>query len=344
MTMKLPVAIASGDAVGIFAPSSPGAALFPHRFSRGIQALEKCLACEVILPTHFEHSGDYTAGTALERAKCFLELVENPRVTAIFTTYGGYNSSDILSYLPKETLLRHPKILVGFSDTTALLLGYQAITGLVTYYGPAVLTQFGEYPEPFEYTLTSLRHILVDGKGGEIRNSSQWTNHFMDWGNPSSEQPRTTFQEQEQEIWAEGSGEGHLFGGNIATLNYLIGTPYFQPPPGPLVLFLEATDEEAKLPPFRRSLLHLKHAGVMEKATALLIGRTRDQTQVDELALQNLVREVTDGLHIPILGRLAFGHTDPIMTLPIGCWARVVAQSHHFIFEIIDRTVETPQQ
>lgn len=335
--MQLPGAISPGRAIGVFAPSSPGARHYQRRFQRGIAALGRCFQCEVVLPPGFEHAGKYTAGTALERASSFLALLEDPQVQAIFTTYGGYNCSDILSLLPRAVLQAHPKILVGYSDTTALLLAYQAITQCVTYYGPAVLPQFGEYPEPFAYTLQSVHDTLVRGKGGKLPLPTAWTDEFVDWGQPEKERARTLIRDEGPVTWREGEGEGWLFGGNVSTVQALIGTPYLRPPQGPLVLFLEGTAEDMRIPVLRRSLVQLCQIGLMQQTAALLLGRRPGSTSADEL--QAMVLDVTREYRFPILGQLPFGHNDPIATLPIGCRARVRARCKSGELEIDGPTV-----
>ncbi|HLI70193.1 MAG TPA: S66 peptidase family protein [Ktedonobacteraceae bacterium] len=337
--MQLPPALRPGDKIGVFAPSSPGAALYPDRFKRGLAALEKSLGCDVYLPRGFEHAGVYTAGTAQERAQDFLELVTEPAVRAIITTFGGYNSSDLLSLLSPQELRANPKILIGYSDTTALLLGYQAMTGLVSYYGPAVLPQFGEYPEPFDYTVTSLKRSIVQGKGGFIDDPLFWTDEIIDWARPELTRPRHLKRGAARRHWRLGCGEGTLFGGNVATLNFLVGTPYFAVPEHGIVLFLEATGEEARLPVFRRALVQLRHCGLFDQVRALLVGRFPRCSEEQVADIRELLLEIGSAYDFPILGELAFGHTDPMMTLPIGCHARVQVKSDTSTIEIIGPTV-----
>jgi len=342
--MRLPRAIAPGDVVGVFAPSSPGARLYPDRFRRGLRALSSCFRCEVRLPHDFEQAGDYAAGRPEDRAQAFLELALDSDVRAIFTTYGGHNSSDLLPLLPRDELLRTaPKAVVGYSDTTALLLGYQALTGAVTYYGPAVLPQFGEYPEPFEYTLASARSTLMLGEGGAVEDPGFWTDEFLDWGKDGPVRARRVV-EGWREPWRKGEGEGVLFGGNLSTANYLIGTPYFGPPPGPLVLFFECTGEDAKLPALRRALMQLVNCGLMDRVTAMLVGRSPHNAPRGETGLRELVLDVFGDYRFPILGQLPFGHTDPMVTLPIGCQATLSIRKDRARLEVIGPTASASEE
>ena len=336
--IRLPPAITPGDGIGIFSPSEPGAQKYPERFQRGVDALQSFFRAEIYLPKHFERLNSYIAGTPPERASSFLELLTNPHVKAVFTTYGGWNSSDILSLLPKDLIASHPKVLVGYSDSTSLLLGYQALAGTVTYYGPAVLPQFGEYPKPFEYTLSSLWKAIVLAEGGPLSDPPYWTNEFLDWGEPGWQRPRKANSGQCRETWRNGYGEGTLWGGNLCTLNNLVGTPFYSPPDGPIVLFIEASGVEAKLPVLRRALVHLRDVGLMRVVSALLVGRSPDCASVGHEGLREMLLDVLASFRFPIVGQMPFGHTDPMATLPIGCASRVVADGSAALVEVIGPT------
>src|ERR1022692_4795775 len=142
--LRLPPALRNGMRVGVFAPSARGATRFPERFSRGVRALSTALGCEVVIPPDMEAHEGRLAGSGTHRGTVFSNLVRDPSIGAIFTTYGGFNTIDMLAHVDWAALQRNPKIVVGYSDTTALLLAIHARTRLITYYGPAVLPQFGE--------------------------------------------------------------------------------------------------------------------------------------------------------------------------------------------------------
>ena len=97
----------------------------------------------------------YRSGTIRERAEEFNALVRDPNVRCIMAAIGGNNSNSLLPYLEYEGLCKDPKIIVGYSDVTALLLGIYAQTGLTTYYGPAVVASFGEFPPSGIYPISA---------------------------------------------------------------------------------------------------------------------------------------------------------------------------------------------
>ena len=104
----------------------------------------------------------YRSGTIRERAEEFNALVRDPNVRCIMAAIGGNNSNSLLPYLEYEGLCKDPKIIVGYSDVTALLLGIYAQTGLTTYYGPAVVASFGEFPPFVDETYTYFTDIVTE--------------------------------------------------------------------------------------------------------------------------------------------------------------------------------------
>src|SRR5947209_12266443 len=158
--LRLPPAFQKGHRAAIFAPSARGVRRFPERFARGVKALGNALGCEVVVPADLEVDDARLAGSGPHRARIFEELIRDPSVGAIFTTYGGLNTNDMLAHVSWETVRSNPTIVVGYSDASALLVAIQAMTGLVTYQGPALLSQFGELPEPFAYTVRALRRTI----------------------------------------------------------------------------------------------------------------------------------------------------------------------------------------
>ena len=109
------------DTIGIFSPSSPLAGLVPHRVENGLKKLQE-LGFNTLVYEHALNVTSYTAGTAKERANDLMNLFLNDDVNAIFSFRGGYNSNEILEYLDFELIKKHPKILMGYSDMTVLLL------------------------------------------------------------------------------------------------------------------------------------------------------------------------------------------------------------------------------
>jgi muramoyltetrapeptide carboxypeptidase len=327
--LLLPRGLQPGDRIGIIAPSFPLSAAFPKRFEYGLRNFKEHTGLVPVPAPHTRMSRDFMSAEPVVRAREFLDLVEDPSIKGILTTIGGANSTDMLPLLDVTTLKKNPKVLMGYSDTTSLLLGVQALADWVTFYGPAVMTQFGEYPGPLDFTLGSFRNAVFAKTAykSQVAPPTSWTNEMLDWaGDEWATRPRKLRANADWQVWREGSGGGVSFGGNLDTLNFLVGTPFIKVPER-ITLFWETCDQEASLPKLRRALTHLRQAGIIEKCGAMLVGRSPDSKPTAQFDLRRIVLEVCADFEFPIIGECAFGHTDPMLTLPIGVQTTVSANS-----------------
>jgi muramoyltetrapeptide carboxypeptidase len=337
-----PRRICKGDKVGVFAPSSPLAARYGDRLRVGVKALETLLEVEVVVAKQAERLVDgYQAGSADERAQALMDFVRDPEITAIVATIGGYSSASILPYLDKDELRANPKIIVGYSDVTALLVGIQAMAGWVTFHGPTLMTDFGEMPHIDPFTARHFMNAVASNQDAGrwlLDDPEEWTNEFLDWGADKWKIGRAPSGRGDREVWAFGTGSGRLFGGNISTLNYLVGTPYLAAP-SEMVFFFEATGADADLATIQRSLTHLRQAGILDQVKAVLIGRSPDCVPSGDRSLRDVaIESIPNGTEVPIIADLPFGHHSPIWTLPLGAEVSVVASESGSTIEICGRS------
>ena len=138
MRIIKPQALRRGDIIGICAPASPPSS--EDKITKGIAYLER-LGYHVQLGRSVYHKHGYLAGSDSQRASDLNELFVNPKVKAIFTVRGGYGVHRILPLLNYNLIKRNPKILVGYSDISALQLALFTKTGLVTFSGPMVAVE-----------------------------------------------------------------------------------------------------------------------------------------------------------------------------------------------------------
>lgn len=317
-----------GSKVGVFAPSMPTSSWFPDRLNHALAALAETLGVSLVVAPNVKQAfHGFVAGSARQRAEIFNSFVADPEVSAVFCSIGGFNSAEILPYIDMDLARRNPKILVGYSDTTALLLGLQAQAGWITFHGPSVMTQFGEFPSPHEFTISSLRDSIEnDLSGMELRDPEGWTSERLEWGTGAwRTRARYLTSPANRTVWRAGAGGkvvGRLWGGNIETFNLMLGTPYLAVPES-IILFWEATEAEAFLPRVRRALVQLDQSKILDRTKAMLIGRSPDCEVVSGVSLHDVVLEATKEFDFPIVANIAFGHTDPILTLPVGVSASV---------------------
>lgn len=302
-------------AIGIFSSSSPISASVPVRYERGVQYLEDKGFCIV----HGSLRGKkdfYRSGTIRQRADEFNNLLYNEDVQILMASIGGNNTNSILPYIDYEYLRKHPKIIIGYSDTTALLLAIYAKTGLVTFYGPAVASSFGEFPPFVDETFDGFYSIMRGDISLPFRYKKPlyWTDEFINW----SEQDRGKNRRENDWICVRpGKCQGRLIGGNLNTMEGFFGTEYMPEIREGDILFIEDSLKDASM--IERSFSLLKLAGVFEKVSGILLGKHElfDDNGTGRKPYEIL--EVTGDLDIPILADFDCCHTHPMLTLPIGC-------------------------
>lgn len=328
MEARRPPPLRPGARVGVFAPSSPASTYFKERFKHALDVMSNSLGVEPVVADSCYVSSGFVSAPAEVRAKELTSFLNDDSIDAVFCTTGGFNSSEILNFVDFSSISGKPKPVVGYSDCTSLLLAINARLGWVTYYGPAVMTQFGEFPTILPFTLESFREVMGQNKQFiHFADPEFWTDERLEWGNGDwLQRPRNWRGPATRLVLRRGIGSGTLWGGNIETMNFLAGTRFWRPPEK-IVLFVEAVEAEAFLPRVRRSLTHLLHCGVFDRTQALLVGRSPDALDLDGETLESTILDVLVKYDFPIVANLAFGHTDPIQTLPIGLNCEVDTRS-----------------
>ncbi|TQQ69039.1 LD-carboxypeptidase, partial [Vibrio cholerae] len=141
------------------------------------------------------------------------QLIRDPNVRCIMSTIGGNNSNSLLPYIDYEALRNDPKIIIGYSDVTALLLGIYAQTGLITFYGPALVASFGEYPPLVDETFHSFIDLLCSETNQyQYTMPSSWTDIKHDWETQHSAKP---VYPNEWQFIGKGKVTGRIIGGNL---------------------------------------------------------------------------------------------------------------------------------
>lgn len=171
-----------GDKIGIYSPSSPASATSPLRYERAKEWLER--KGFIVVPGTLTGKKDhYRSGTIQERAAELNALMAREDLSCIMSMIGGTNSNSLLPYLDFELLNKHPKIMIGYSDATAILLAAYEKTGLPVFYGPALVPSFGEF-EPFvHHTYQSFEDILIHPQSipYQVKKPPYWTDERINW-------------------------------------------------------------------------------------------------------------------------------------------------------------------
>lgn len=308
--------------VGVFSSSSPVSATVPIRYNRGKEYLLS-KGIHVIDGNLFGKRDYYRSGSIKERADEFNQLLYNDDVDILMAAIGGFNTNSILPYIDYEHLKKHPKIIVGYSDTTALLLGIYAKTGLVTFYGPALASSFGEFPPFVDATLDYFKDITDNNftLPYEYKMPSFWTDEFIDWTKQDREKGKYPNN------WVcvnPGICEGRLIGGNLNTMQGFFGTEFMPEIKEGDILLIEDSLKDACT--IERSFSLLKLAGVFDKVGGIILGKHEkfDDNGTGRRPYE-ILEEVLNSCNIPFLAEFDCCHTHPMFTVPIGCQVKLDA-------------------
>lgn len=286
------------DVIGFVSPASPPPSF--ERIEKAVSYLEN-LGYRVEVGKHVMDQCGYLAGQDVERARDFNDFLKNRTIKAIFAIRGGYGTPRILRLIDYDIIRKNPKIIVGYSDITALQLALFAKCRLVTFSGPMAGVEMWNSMDP--YTEEHFWRLLTSPKKiGRLKNP-----------------PEETIR-----AYGKGTSEGILLGGNLALVLSNLATPY-SPSYNNTILFLEDVDEA----PHRidRMFAQLRNAGILSNVAGLLLGKFTDCVPTDpskpHLKTEEVLEEFSQSVTVPLLANLQFGHIPQKLTIPLGVKARL---------------------
>jgi muramoyltetrapeptide carboxypeptidase LdcA involved in peptidoglycan recycling len=332
-----PPRLREGDTIGVISPSWGGGAAYPHRVERGVEYLES-LGFRVRLAPHAMNSVGYVSDTADNRVADIHEMFRDPEVKAVFVTIGGDHSCHLLPLLDWDVIRSNPKIFVGWSDAHVLSVAIWKTTGLVTFNGPPIMVDIADYPTMPEYSERHLLRVLCTSEPlGAIQPSDWWTEEFLDWDEKEDLVRARSRETSDGWTWLKGGrAEGVLVGGCLETMQHLRGTPYWPRWEG-TVLVLETSEEKPTPETVDGILMDYENMGVFEHIRGLLFGRPMLYGPEEREQLREVILERTRAYDFPIIADMDFGHTSPMLTLPVGC--RALIDTGRERFEIVEAAV-----
>lgn len=294
----LPPRLRKGDTLGLFCPAGP--VKDSRVFEDGINLIKE-LGFKVKLQGAFQNNGHYLADNDAARAKSLHALWDDTSVQAVMAIRGGFGSVRMLGHIELGRLQRNPKMLIGFSDVSALISGLISHANLVAVHGPVVTS----LPLHDKQSVHQLFALLT----GEAEDS---------------------IGVKGIEILRGGNRRGRILGGNLTTLVHLIGTPWDSSWADAL-LVLEDTGES--LYRLDRMLTQLALSGRLDRLAGLILG-TFDPGNSDRLEILRLqeqvwqrVLELTQHLDFPVWADFPVGHQTANFALPMGMEATMDSQA-----------------
>ncbi|MGV3011258.1 S66 family peptidase [Streptococcus thoraltensis] len=283
------------------------------------KALEK-LGFSLSFSEHYDEHDMLDSASIASRVADLHAAFGDVSVDGILATIGGFNSNELLPYLNYELIAQNPKLICGYSDTTAILNAIYAKTGMQTYMGPSYSSFKMEGGQPYQ-TASWLK--AIGQKAYDLEPSPEWSSD--PWYDPS--QPRH-FMPTEWKRYNSGKASGTLIGGNLSTFGLLRGTPY-APKPDRYVLFLEEAEEDDYIE-FDRNLAAILQA--YPNPQALVLGRFPKECRVTPELLLYILDKHPVLKEIPVIYDTDFAHTQPLFTITIG--ARVTVDADELSIHI----------
>jgi muramoyltetrapeptide carboxypeptidase len=306
-TLLKPARLKPGAIVGIISPAS--ATFIKEELDIVLDAV-RGLGLVPKLAPHVRDRYGYLAGSDKDRAADINQFFQDPQIAALLPIRGGWGCSRILPYLDYEVIRQNPKIIIGFSDITSLILGINARTQLVTFHGPHGLTSWRTSQTD------SFRRVLFAGESVTIANPKD-----------GDDSDRLMQVKNRIQTITPGIAKGKLIGGNLSVLSGIVGSPYLPNMAG-AILFLEDTGENIYR--LDRLMTHLKIAGVFDKLAGFIFGQCPGCTpdaDYGSLTLEEVVWDCIQPLKIPAFYGAAIGHVENIVTLPIGLKVEIDAKA-----------------
>jgi muramoyltetrapeptide carboxypeptidase len=322
---RVPPAIEPGSAAAVVSPSFGAAGRWPHRVQRATAYLESLGLWVKMMPNADRQDG-WASAPAAQRADDIHAAFEDKDVSIVIASIGGNHSNQLLPHLDFDLIRNNPKWLQGYSDITVLHWAFLQHAGLATLHGPAFTLELAEYPEVFAYTDRWLRAAWFREQPLVFEPARVWTEEFLDFDRQRDLTRARRLQPSEGWVTVrDGSAEGPLIGGCLETICWHLKGSTEWLDLGGTIFFFETSEEAPPPEHVDAYLTDLENLGVFDRIAGLVVGRPRGYSDEERKALWDIVSERTETAGIPVLGNLDIGHTDPMLTLPLGVPARLDA-------------------
>lgn len=298
-----PERLRPGDTVAVV---NPAGALYSATDIRIVVERLEALGLRVRTGEHVLSRHAYFAGTDEERAEDLNRMLRDPQIRGIVATRGGWGSARILDRVDYDAIRADPKVIVGYSDVTALLNAVHHRTGLVTYHGPVGISPFTEF------TAEHFRRVLFHGEAYTLENPVRVGNDL-------------THTADRILTLTPGTARGRLLGGNLTVFTTILGSD-FVPDTAGAIFFTEDIGEE--LYRVDRMLTQLALNGILDEVNGFVFGRCTNCGPGGGFAsftLEELLEQHTGGLGVPVWYGSMIGHIPDMFTLPVGLEVEVDA-------------------
>ena len=302
-----------GDKVGLICPASP---ITQEKLDKAIDNL-KSIGLIPVPGRHILDQAGYLAGKDQDRLSDLHEMYRDDTIKAIWCIRGGYGCTHLLPDLDLDLIRTHPKLLIGYSDVTALHLALYTEAGQHNLHGPVASSDFTTY------SVDMLRKVIFGSSGQSFQIKPCEENDAL------SAEGKTTF---DRFVINDGQARGHLWGGNLSLLSAMSGTKYLKMKQDTL-LFLEDIEES----PYRidRMLTQMFQALPLSKIKGVIVGvceGCEKKPDSNSFTLREVMMDRIAKLKVPAVYGFPIGHIANQCTLPIG--ASAILNTSDFSLEV----------
>ena len=301
MNIAFPPALQSGQTIGIFSPSS---SIVRERFDAGVKILTDHGFKVYIHPQTHQgaDSGNQYAGTPQDKVAALMDLWTNPAIDAVMASCGGNTAVQMLPLIDWNRLRATPKILMGFSDTTALLCGLYAQSHIGSVFGPTVQTlgRIDDVAQVFD-TIMQKRNVSISLAGADILRG--------------------------------GTAQAPIFAATLSLLLSLAGTKYFPKLDGHILIVEDVGEEVSHLD---RYLWQLTQVIDISKLAGFILGRIENISDTGRplgVSLKESALIHLKDLKAPLILNAPIGHGQSLPALPLGHMAKLNAETSVLILE-----------
>lgn len=294
-----------------------------HKYYIAKERLEKEFGLEVITMPNALKGIEFIYNHPELRAKDLLDAFMDNTIKAVFCSIGGDDSIRLLPYINYDILKNNPKIFMGYSDTTiSHFMLYKA--GIVSFYGPSIMSEFGEYMQMFDYTKTAVKNILFKNtKGYKVESSKYWSNDFVSWKEENINVQKKLVKEEHGYEVLSGSGiiKGELLGGCLDVFPMILETDIWPKKEEwkDKIMLLETSEDKMSPEYLLCYIRNLGVQGILNNIKGIVVGKPQDEKYYEEYKEIYLkVLKEFDCEKLPIIYNVNIGHAFGTGILPLG--------------------------
>ncbi len=302
--LRKPPRLHSGDTVGLI---NPAGITFETEDIAIVQETLAALGLKVKRGRHLLDRYGYLAGRDADRADDVNSMFADSSVSAIIAVRGGWGCNRILPLLDYDRIRENPKVIIGYSDITSLLVAIYARCGFITFHGPVGTSTWNQF------SLDYFRRILFNGEAVTLRNPTLVGDNLV--------------QTKDRIVTIMGGkARGRLVGGNLSVLSAMVGSRYL-PDWNNVILFLE--DDGEYIYRIDRMLTQLELAGILSQVCGVIFGKCTNCGPGEgygSLTLEEVLNDHIKPLGVPSWYGSMIGHIENKFTMPIGVEAEIDAE------------------